>query len=148
MLNNVNSIVWTNIYSILNELNMFNKLPEDKQKYIMKNKENYNIKFNKNIPIQFQINDKETMVILSYLFIKYINDNTDTKKYLLDKYKKNEIEYQKELHQKYNAGNIFRNTVRQAQNDSNLLNKEVALVEIKENVISRIVKKIKKFFIK
>ncbi len=109
MLNNVNSIVWTNIYSILNELNMFNKLPEDKQKYIIKNKENYNVKFNKNIPIQFQIKDKETMVILSYLFIKYINDNDYTKKYLLDKYQKNEIEYQKELRKKYNTDNIFRN---------------------------------------
>lgn len=148
MLNNVNSIVWTNIYSILNELNMFNKLPEDKQKYIIKNKENYNVKFNKNIPIQFQINDKETMVILSYLFIKYINDSDYTKKYLLDKYQKNEIEYQKELRKKYNTDNIFRNTGRQYNTDSTIVNKEVALVEMKENVISRIIKKIKKFFMK
>ncbi len=148
MINNVNSIVCTNIYSILNELNMFNKLPEDKQKYIMKHKENYIVKFNKNVPIQFQINDKETMVILSYLFIKYINDSADTKKYLLDKYKKNEIEYQKELRKKYNPDNIFKNTGRQDNTNSTIVNKEVALVEIKENVISRIIKKIKNFFIK
>lgn len=148
MINNVSSIACTNIYCILNELNIFNKLPEDKQKYIVKHKENYIVRFNKNVPIQFQINDKETMVVLSYLFLKYINDSADTKKYLLGKYKKNEIEYQQELRKKYNPDNIFKNTGRQNNTNSTKVNNELALVEIKENVISRIIKKIKKFFIK
>ena len=109
MIHNISSKTCGNVYSILTELNLFDRLPQDKQSYIIKNKENYELKFNKNVPLQFQINDKETIVVLSYLFLKYINDNENVKKYLVEKYKKNEIIYQAKLRKKYNPDDIFKN---------------------------------------
>ena len=95
MINNISSRTLGNVYSILTELDLFNKIPTDKQNYIINNKANYKCIFNKNIPLQSQVSDKETMVVLSYLFLKYINDKTDTKKYLINKYKRKEDNYKK-----------------------------------------------------
>ena len=145
MINSISSRTCGNVYSILTELNLFNKIPIDKQNYIIKNKANYKCIFNKNIPLQSQVNDKETMVVLSYLFLKYINDNGDKKKYLINKYKRNEITYQKELREKYNPDDIFKN-IKKEKISANTTNNEVALIEVKDNIISRIIKKIKNFF--
>lgn len=146
MINSISSKTCGNVYSILNELNVFDQIPEDKQNYIIKHKDNHELKFNKNIPLQFQINDKETMVVLSYLFLKYINKNADTKKYLLDKYNKNEISYQGILREKYNPDKIFENGKYNINNAA--VGDELALVEVKDNFISRFFKKIKSFFIR
>lgn len=146
MINNISSRTLGNVYSILTELDLFNKIPTDKQNYIINNKANYKCIFNKNIPLQSQVSDKETMVVLSYLFLKYINDNADTKRYLINKYKSNEIIYQKELREKYNPDNIFKNIKKENITTSTTINNEVALVEVKDNLISRIIKKIKNLF--
>lgn len=146
MINSISSRTCGNVYSILTELNLFNKIPIDKQNYIIKNKANYKCIFNKNIPLQSQVNDKETMVVLSYLFLKYINDNADKKKYLINKYKRNEIIYQKELREKYSPDDIFKNVKKENITTSTTINNEVALIEVKDNLISRIIKKIKNFF--
>lgn len=108
MIHNISSKTCGNVYSILTKLNLFNKLPQDKQSYIIKHKENYEFEFDINVPLQFQINDKETIVVLSYLFFKYINNNEDVKRYLVEKYKRNEIIYQAELRKKYNPDDIFK----------------------------------------
>lgn len=146
MMNNISSRTCGNVYSILTEMKLFNKIPEDKQNYIINHKGKYRCKFNKNIPLQFQIDDKETMVVLSYLFLKYINDNADTKRYLINKYKSNEIIYQKELREKYNPDNIFKNVKKENKNTRTIINNEVTLVEVNDNLISRIIKKIKNLF--
>lgn len=148
MINSISSRTCGNVYSILNEMKLFNKIPEDKQNYIINHKGKYRCKFDKNIPLQFQIDDKETMIVLSYLFLKYINDNADTKKYLINKYKSNEIEYQKVLREKYNPDDIFKNVKKENNTTSTAVKKEVALVELKDSLLSRIIKKIKNFFIK
>jgi len=146
MLNSISNITCGNIYSILTELNMFDKIPEDKRVYIIKHKGNYELKFNKKVPLQFQIEDKETMVVLSYLFFKYINKDVNTKKFVLDKYTKNEILYQEKIKEKYNSDNIFKNAKKEMSIENVMKINEVALVEVKDNVINRIIKKIKNFF--
>ena len=57
MINNISSVACGNIYSILTELNMFNKIPEDKRIYITKHKGNNEFKFNKKVPLQFQLRE-------------------------------------------------------------------------------------------
>ncbi|MBQ3414493.1 MAG: hypothetical protein IJH39_03930 [Clostridia bacterium] len=54
MINSISSRTCGNVYSILTELNLFNKIPVDKQNYIINNKANYKCIFNKNIPLQFK----------------------------------------------------------------------------------------------
>ena len=38
MMNNISSRTCGNVYSILTEMNLFNKIPEDKQNYIINHK--------------------------------------------------------------------------------------------------------------
>ena len=130
MIGQISSRACENIYIIFTGLDLFKKLPKDKQDFIENNRdEKYRFNFDKKKPIQFQIKDKETMVVLSYLFLKYINKNPETKKSLLDKYKSNEIKYQNKLREKYNPDNIFKSnkTTNQASNTE-----KVAMVEVRE----------------
>ena len=102
MTNKIDNITCLEIYVILTELQLFEKLPKEIQRYIINTKSNDHIfVFEKNMPIQFQTVNKNTMVVLSYLYLKYINENSEVKRKLLDKYKNNEIQYQEELRKKY-----------------------------------------------
>lgn len=147
MINKISSKTCSEIYYILTELKQFNKLPQEKQKYIVKNKDNnYKFKFNKNIPLQFQIKSKETRIVLSYIYLKYINKDEKLKEFALNNYKSNEQRYQEELHKKYNYDNLFKNRkmnkLYKEKNDTN----EESLIEIKDNIIDKIIKKIRNIF--
>lgn len=110
MTNKIDNITCLEIYVILTELQLFEKLPKEIQRYIINTKSNDHIfVFEKNMPIQFQTVNKNTMVVLSYLYLKYINENSEVKRKLLDKYKNNEIQYQEELRKKYNPEDLFKN---------------------------------------
>ena len=105
---------------------MFEKLPKEIQRYIINTKSNDHIfVFEKNMPIQFQTVNKNTMVVLSYLYLKYINENSEVKRKLLDKYKNNEIQYQEELRKKYNPEDLFKNKKESKP-------EETSLVEVKK----------------
>ncbi len=147
MIGQISSRTCENIYIIFTGLDLFKKLPKDKQDFIENNRdEKYRFNFDKKKPVQFQIKDKETMVVLSYLFLKYINKNPETKKALLDTYKSNEIRYQKKLREKYNSDNIFLNTKNNDKKDNAKINEEqVALIEYKESIVTKLIKRIKKF---
>lgn len=147
MINKISSKTCSEIYYILTELKQFNKLPKEKQKYIVKNKDNnYKFKFNKNIPLQFQIKSKETRIVLSYIYLKYINKAEKLKEFALNNYKSNEQHYQEELHKKYNYDNLFKNRqmnkLYKEKEDTN----EETLIEIKDNIINKIIKKIRNIF--
>ena len=78
-----------------------------------------------------------TLNIRVYI-IKYINKNQEEKNILLEKYKQNEINYQKEIQEKYSTENLFKNKK----------NKETftqAVVQYKEkNFFQKIIDKIRK----
>lgn len=143
MMRRINSRTYENVYTILNELNLFHELPKEKQEFIETHKDTkYKYHFNKNIPIQFQIHDKETMIVLSYLYLKYINKDETIKKKLLDRYKKNEIEYQEEISKKYSMNNIFQTPQikNNIQNSITIDNK--AMIPYKTTLFSKILNKI------
>lgn len=126
MTNKIDNITCLEIYVILTELQLFEKLPKEIQRYIINTKSNDHIfVFEKNMPIQFQTVNKNTMVVLSYLYLKYINENSEVKRKLLDKYKNNEIQYQEELRKKYNPENLFKNKKESKP-------EETSLVEVKK----------------
>lgn len=126
MTNKIDNITCLEIYVILTELQLFEKLPKEIQRYIINTKSNDHIfVFEKNMPIQFQTVNKNTMVVLSYLYLKYINENSEVKRKLLDKYKNNEIQYQEELRKKYNPEDLFKNKKESKP-------EETSLVEVKK----------------
>lgn len=141
----------TDIYTILIDLDLFYELPPDKQNFILKNKDDeYEFKFNKNVPLQFQIKSKETKVVLAYLFLKYINEDMKLKNYLINIYYKNEQKYQESLRKKYNPDSIFNNA--QKENDSESQNQDIEkkenlmMIVKKDTLFSQIIKKIRDFF--
>lgn len=126
MTNKIDNITCLEIYIILTELQLFERLPKEIQRYIINTKSNDHIfVFEKNMPIQFQTVNKNTMVVLSYLYLKYINENSEVKRKLLDKYKNNEIQYQEELRKKYNPEDLFKNKKESKP-------EETSLVEVKK----------------
>ena len=97
------------IYVILNKLGLFYKLPRELKEYISENQSSsYEYDFNIDLPLIYQINNEKTKEYISYLFLKYINDNDDEKRILLEKYEKNEELQQEELVKKYNPDDIFK----------------------------------------
>lgn len=147
MIKNVSSKTCEDIYTIFTELNLFEKLPKDKQDFIKENRDkNYRLMFNKKIPVQFQISNKETMVVLSYLYLKYINKNPETKTFLLNKYKNNENEYQEKFKKKYNTNNLLKNKIEEVAVAELQKAKveEHSIVEYKESFLKKILSKIKK----
>lgn len=97
------------IYVILNKLGLFYKLPRELREYISENQSSsYEYDFNIDLPLIYQINNEKTKEYISYLFLKYINDNDDEKRILLEKYEKNEELQQEELVKKYNPDDIFK----------------------------------------
>ena len=72
----------TETYVILNKLKLYYKLPEEFQKYIEMNKNNdYNFDFNENMPLFNQLKNETTRNLISYIYIKYINDSEKNLKF-------------------------------------------------------------------
>lgn len=126
----IDSVTCKEIYVILNKLGFLNKLPVQLREYICDNKSiSHTFDFDENIPLIYQIPNKNTKNLLVYLYLKYINDSKEEKDILLNKIEENEQEYQKEIQEKFNPDNLFKNKKLRREED---INKEEALVEVKE----------------
>ena len=87
-----------------------NKIPLKLRKIIVEEKsKEYSKEIIADKPLEEQNLTKETLAILAVLNYNYWCENEEIKKELLDKYKENEEIYQKELREKYNPDNIFKN---------------------------------------
>ena len=132
----------------MKELNLFKELPNEKQLFIEEKRDkNCKFEYDTNIPLKQQIRDKETMIVLSYLFLKYINKDKKIKQILLNRYKDNEIKYQQELKEKYNTNNLFcKESNRKVQNYTN---QDLQMIECKKpNLLSKLLGKIKDIFLR
>lgn len=86
----------------------------------------------------------ETISLLSMLESKYWA--TPEEKAILDKaLKDNEIEYQKQLKEKYNPDNLFKKQDKMKNNEEVTTN-EVAMTVYKESIFKRFINKIKSIF--
>ena len=81
----------------------------------------------------------ETVDILAMLKLNYWCVNEEEKKELMNLLNENEKNYQKELEEKYNIDNLFKNKESKMEN-------RVAMVEYKETFLSRVLNSIKRFF--
>ena len=80
------------------------------------------------------------MTLISYLYLKYINKNQEEKNILLEKYKQNEINYQKEIQEKYSTENLFKNKEKEPNYTQAVINCG------KSSLIKKIFDKIKRIF--
>lgn len=143
MINKINKKAYLEAYIILKKLELLDELPTEIKENLMNNRVNdYTFSFNQEFPLYEQIENEETKALISYLYLKYINKNLEEKNILLEKYKQNEISYQKEIQEKYNTDNLFK-----SKKTEEVKEETQALVEYKErNFIQRIFDKIKNIF--
>ena len=151
----INTKTYSEIYEILNILgkDFINKLP--RKLYLLIDKErdkNYapNLLLENGMLDESKIS-KETIALFSILNIKYFIQDEEEKKKWLNTFKENEIKHQEELRKKYNPDNIFKNRViSDGIHSENIENKpipnEKSLIKVKENLFSKIIKKLKNFF--
>ena len=141
---------------ILNYLNQeeYKKISKEVIQAIKDNKDNeYNWKYDETKELKDQDVSKDTIAILSYLNTKYLL-NEEQRKVMEQIHQINEYKYQKELSKKINFDNIFKNDASKTnvkqESIADLTNESVSknteLIEIKENIFQKIIRKIRNFF--
>lgn len=121
------------------------KIPSKLLDFFEENKDiNYIYQLIEKKDSQHKIFLDETIGLLSMLESKYWT--TPEEKGILDKaLKDNEIEYQKQLNEKYNPDNLFKKQ-NQVKNIEEVMKNEVAITEYKESIFKRFINKIKSIF--
>lgn len=104
-------------------------------------KKDYDFKIDKSKPLEEQNLSSEARAIIANIFKKYWATDYE-KQRILEKEKYDLEQIEKEKYEKYNPDNIFKN--RKIEQSNN----EVSLIESKKSFITRIIDKIKNFFIK
>ncbi len=141
MINTISKKAYSETYIILKELELLNDLPDEVKQNLINNKaNNYKFSFNQEIPLYEQIEDEDTKTLISYLYLKYINKNQEEKNILLEKYKQNEINYQKEIQEKYSTENLSKNKEKEPDYTQDVINCG------KSSLIKKIFDKIKRIF--
>ena len=106
----------------------------------------YNPIIRSDIPLDEQNLNRNTFVLLAVLNLNYWCDSEEEKQEILRGFAENEnikVQEQKELEEKYNPDNLFKN--RKKNNDD--IPKELAIVEYKEkNWLQKIIAKVFKIF--
>ena len=120
----------------------YKKIPKEKIEFYKNNADkDYNYVFDRNIGLEKQKISREANSIIITLFRDYFA--SDNQKIKLNKIlNENEIKNQKELMERYNPNNLFKN-----KNDyQEKAIEETAVVKYEKNIIKRIVNKILSFF--
>lgn len=86
----------------------------------------------------------KTQALLGLIYLKYWA-NEEEKLEFRKKARKNEVNYQKELNEKYNPDNLFKNKEKIIVSDDNKTNMTLQKVK-KETFIQRVIQKIKEIF--
>lgn len=123
------------------------RIPEKVRDFFKEERdENYKLEVDINRPLEEQNLKRKTMVILAILNMNYWCDKEEEKKEIIESLNKNEEIYQKEIREKYNPDNIFKNKDNQEDDITNV-DENTQLVEYEKNgIIQRILNKIKNFF--
>lgn len=86
----------------------------------------------------------KTRALISLIYREYFCDENQKKEY--DKKLVNaELEYQRELQEKYNINNIFKNK-NQEITENNIMSNDMQFVEYRKSFFSKIINKLKKIF--
>lgn len=133
-------------YIVLEKLELLHKLPENVLSFLKSNlDENYSFTINPDMPLDLQINNENTKVYISYLFLKYINDSKEEKDLLLKMYKENQEKADELIREKYNPDSIFRKNDNYIE-ENELKEDKLVIVEEKKSIIKTFISLLKKIF--
>ena len=99
-------------------------------------------KYDASIQIEKQNIQRETIAMIALLHLNYWCDSEEEKSKIREILNENEIKYQKELHEKYNSDNLFKNKNKEQE----VVVQELAMIEYKETFIKKVINAIKKLF--
>lgn len=149
----VNRRAYTEVLEILKHISQeeLNKIPTEIIKFMEDNRDNtYNFTYDVSQSLGEQKVLRETNSIIIYIFKKYFA--TDVQKEKINNIlMKNELIYQKELKEKYNPELLFKKKEYKIEDEKESIEnnmEEVSLIEYKENIFIKLIKKIKNNFLK
>lgn len=117
-----------------------NKIPNKVREFFENNKsQNYQVNIDSSTPLEQQNLLPETVDILAMLKLNYWCTSEEEKEKLMDLLNENERKYQKELEEKYNSDNLFKDK-------SSKVEDTLAMVEYKESFFTRFINGLKRIF--
>lgn len=144
--NNVENIqAYTELYCLLKYFpkEYIKKLPEKLVKFFTENsKDEFKIKIDYRTDLKNQKLSKKTYDLLAVLKYNYWSTESE-KEEIRKKIKENEILFQKELSEKYNPDNLFKNKTKEPEI---IQETNVSMIEYKETIFTKIMNKIKRIF--
>lgn len=152
-MNKVNSEVYVDISIIIKMMpeEMRNKLSKRFIKFIENNKStNYNSNINPEIPLKEQELRQETKEMLGIIYRDYLCSKEERTRLIREE--EIELEHiEKEKRKQHDPNNIFKNrAISDGIHSENIENKPITneknLIKVKENLFSKILKKLKNFF--
>lgn len=123
------------------------KIPKKLIDFFKENKANdYDFKYDSTVEIGQQKLNDNTLALLAMLNLNYWCDSEEHKKELIKKYTENEQRYQKEIREKYNPDNIFKEQKQKKRIEEDIDKKDVAMIEYKESILKKVINKLKSIF--
>lgn len=143
-----NARVFSEVMSFLNiiEKEYYYKIPKKLIELFENNKDNnYNPIYNAKQPIGEQIKTKETLSVIALLDLNYWCDAEEEKNKIKEKLRENDIRHQEKLKEKFDYESLFENKKEIQDNKQEM---HLQVIDKKENLFQKIMKKIKNFYIK
>jgi len=141
--------IYSEVYQVLILLGneYIDKLPSNLFDMLKEKREvSYTPQYLEDIPLPQQNIKKETMSIITLLYINYWCANENEKLEIKQILKDNEDKFQEELREKYNPDNIFKKHNQEPKNTENNIENKTSMIPYKESIFKKIVNKIKSIF--
>lgn len=143
-----NMIAYSEIYEILNLMEDEDKerVPQEVRDFFEEQRmKEYKPKIRTDIPLTEQNLRRETVVLLTILVINYWCDSEEEKQSFIDELEKNE-KIKKELQEKYNPDNLFKNRKKTKEDVVMEQVENVEMIQYKENLFTKLKKWFEKIF--
>lgn len=143
-----NMMAYSEIYEILNLMEDEDKerVPQEVRDFFEEQRmKEYKPNIRTDIPLTEQNLRRETVVLLTILVINYWCDSEEEKQSFIDELEKNE-KIKKELQEKYNPDNLFKNRKKTKEDVVMEQVENVEMIQYKENLFTKLKKWFEKMF--
>ena len=138
----------TEVYEVLKHLSKieYYKIPKEAIDIIVQNKDNnYKWNYDETKSLSEQNLSREAIAILSYINLEYLL-NDEKRKLMEEIYEKNEKKLEEKKSKLYNKDDLFIKKSDIENKQAETQKENVALIEEKEKILTKFLKKIKAFF--
>ena len=141
-------MAYSEIYEILNLMEDEDKerVPQEVRNFFEEQRmKEYKPKIRTDMPLTEQNLRRETVVLLTILVINYWCDSEEEKQSFINELEKNE-KVKKELQEKYNPDNLFKNRKKTKEDVVMEQIENVGMIKYKENIITKLKEWFRKIF--